>query len=135
MSYGIICSTTHLFLLWHYHHYTLFKLASSVNLLWCQLCTFYCPLRKKSCPLLPEVTNVHIQQIIHQKYLNLCLPSCCYGQVIFEQGKTKTRNSTVLRRSFRPSSTLQFPIFLVSINVSEQSFPYKFLVTYFGCDG
>ena len=31
-----------------------------VNLLCCQMCTFYCPLRKKRCTLLPEETDVHI---------------------------------------------------------------------------
>ena len=46
-----------------------------MNLLWCQVCTFYCPLRKKSYNILPETTDVHIHHHIHQKDLNLCLRS------------------------------------------------------------
>ena len=62
-------------------------LCLSVNLLWCQECTFCCPLRKKRCTLLPEATDVHIQQQIHQKDLNLCLPLYYYGKVIVELEK------------------------------------------------
>ena len=61
------------FLLWQQRRFYLFLLVSSVNLLWCQVCTFYCPLRKMRFIILPKGTNVHIQQHIHQKYLNLCL--------------------------------------------------------------
>ena len=56
----------------------------SVNLLWCQVCTFYCPLKKKNYTLLPEGTDVHIQQHIRQKDLNLCLLLYYYGKVIVE---------------------------------------------------
>ena len=35
-----------------------------VNLLCCQMCTFYCPLRKNRCTVLPEGTDVHIWQHI-----------------------------------------------------------------------
>ena len=66
-----------------------------VNLLCCQMCTFYCPLRKKRCTLLPEGTDVPIQQYIYQKDLNLCLSLYCYGKVIVELEKTQTRNLTV----------------------------------------
>ena len=41
-------------------HFRLFQLASSVSLLCCQMCIFYCPLRKKRCTLLSEGTDVHI---------------------------------------------------------------------------
>ena len=34
------------FLLWQQYHFCLFQLASSMNLLWYQVCTFYGPLRK-----------------------------------------------------------------------------------------
>ena len=41
----------------------------------CQVCTFYCPLSKKTCTLLPEGTDVHTRKHIHQKdwilYLSL----------------------------------------------------------------
>ena len=67
----------------------------SVSLVWCQVCTFYCPLRKKRCTLLPEGKNVHIKQQIHQKDLNLCLPLYYYGKVIVELEKTQIRNLTV----------------------------------------
>ena len=67
----------------------------SVNLLWCQLCKFYCPLRKKRFTLLPEGTDVHIQQYIHQKDLNLCVPRYYHDKVIVELEKTQTRNSNV----------------------------------------
>ena len=56
-------------------------LCLSVNLLWCQECTFCCPIRKKRCILLPEATDVH------QKDLNLCLPLYYYGKVIVELEK------------------------------------------------
>ena len=45
-------------------------MASYVNLLWCQVCTFYCPLRKTRYNILPEGTYVHIQEHTHQKDLN-----------------------------------------------------------------
>ena len=67
----------------------------SMNLLWCQVCTFYCSLRKKRCTLLPEGKYVHIQQYIQQKYMNLCLPLYYYGKVIAELEKTQTRTLTV----------------------------------------
>ena len=44
-------------LLWYLVRDFIFQLASSVNLLCCQMCTFYCPLREKRCPLLPEGTD------------------------------------------------------------------------------
>ena len=43
-------------------------LCLSVNLLWCQVCTFYCPLRKKRYIVLPEGKDVHIQHN-HQRDL------------------------------------------------------------------
>ena len=55
----------------------------------------YCPFRKKRCALLPEGTDVHIQQHIHQKDLNFCLPLCYYGKVIVELEKTQLSNLTV----------------------------------------
>ena len=61
----------------------------SVNLLWCQVCTFYCPL------ILPEGIYVHIQYHIHQKDFNLCLSLYYYGKVTVELEKTQTRNLTV----------------------------------------
>ena len=57
----------------------------SVNLLWCQVYTFYCPLRKKSCS--SRGHRVHIQQHIHQSYLNLCLPLYYYSKFIAELEK------------------------------------------------
>ena len=56
----------------------------------CQLCTFYYPLRKKRCILLPEGTDVHIQQCIREEDLKLCLPS--YPKVIVELEKNKKLN-------------------------------------------
>ena len=44
-------------LLWYLVRDFIFQLASSVNFLCCQMCTFYCPLREKRCPLLPEGTD------------------------------------------------------------------------------
>ena len=68
---------------------------SSVNLQWFQVCTFYCPLRKKRCTIFVEGTDVHIQECIHQKDLNLCLPLYYYAKVTVELEKSQTRNSTV----------------------------------------
>ena len=64
-----------------------------VNLLWCQLCTFYCPLSRYT--LFPEGKDVHIQQHIHKKDLKLFLPLYHYAKVIAELEKTQTRNLTV----------------------------------------
>ena len=66
-------------------------LCLSVNLLWCQMCTFYCPLRKKRCILHTEGTSIHIQQHIHQKDLNLCLPLYYYDKVIAELEKNTNK--------------------------------------------
>ena len=60
-----------LFRLWH--HCRLFQLVPSVNLLCCQMCTFYCPLRIKRSTLLPEGASAHIWKHIHQKDWTLCL--------------------------------------------------------------
>ena len=70
-------------------------LCLSVNLLWCQECTFFCLIRKKRCTLLPEGIDRYIQQRINQKHLNLCLLLYCNGKVIVELEKTETRNLTV----------------------------------------
>ena len=65
----------------------------------------YCPLRKKSFTFLSEGTNVHIQQHIHQKDLNLCYimllcQGCCWI------GKnTNKKFSCVMVLIMRPSST------------------------------
>ena len=69
------------FLLWQQHDFCLFLLVSSMNLLWCQVCTFYCPLMKKIFIILPEGPDVHIQQHIHQKDLSLCyIMLLCQGR-------------------------------------------------------
>ena len=68
----------------------------SLNLLWCQLCTFYCPLRKKRYTFVAEGTDVHMEQHIHQKELNLCLPLYYNAKVLVELGKTQARNLNVL---------------------------------------
>ena len=47
-------------LIWLERHFCLFQLTSSTNLLRCQMCTFYCSLRKKRCTLLPDGTDLHI---------------------------------------------------------------------------
>ena len=56
-----------------------------------------------------EGTDAHIQQNIHQKDLDFCLPLYFYAKVIVELEKTQTRNSTVLYMVLiiRPSSTLK----------------------------
>ena len=46
-------------------------------------------------PPIPEGTDVHILQHIHQKELNLCLLLYYYGKVIAEIEKAQTMNSTV----------------------------------------
>ena len=66
-------------------------LCLSVNFLWCQECRFYFPLTKKWCALLPEGTDIHIQQHIHQKDLNLCLPLHYQGNVIVELEKNTNK--------------------------------------------
>ena len=55
-------------------------------------------LRKKNYATLPEGTDAytHIQQHIHQKYLNFCLTSSDYSKVIDELEKTQKKNSAVL---------------------------------------
>ena len=65
-------------------------------LLWCQVCTFYCPLMKNRYTILPDGTDVHNQLHIHQKDLNLCLTSYNCAKDINELEKTQTTNSAVL---------------------------------------
>ena len=78
------------FLLWQQHHFCLFYLASSMslNLLWCQECTFYCAPRKKRYTFLSESTDVQIQQYNHQKDLSTCLSLYYCSKVIVELKKT-----------------------------------------------
>ena len=74
---------------WQQHHFYLFQLVSTVCL-WiccCQQCTFYCPLRKNRCTLIPDGTDIHIKQHIHQKDLNHCLPLYYYGNGIADLEK------------------------------------------------
>ena len=111
-------------------------LCLSVNLLWCQMCTFYCSLMKKRCTLLSKGTDVHIQQHIYQRDLHLCLQLYYYGKVIVELGKTQTRNLTVLMvLVIWPSSTLEFLFFWFQLNSLSNLFLKfgKFLVLYLGC--
>ena len=70
------------FLLCKKDHFCLFQSVSSLNLLWCQMYTFYCDLRNKRCTVLHEGTNVYIKQHIHQKDLNFCLSLYYYAKVI-----------------------------------------------------
>ena len=83
--------------------------------LWIQLQkTKISPAQKKRYSILPECTDVHIRQDIHQKDLNLSLTSCYYAKVVVELEKTQTRNSVVVVFLFflliiiRPSSTFNF---------------------------
>ena len=46
------------------------------------------PTQKKRYSILPEGTDVHIQQDIHQKDLKLSLTSCYYAKVVVELEKT-----------------------------------------------
>ena len=88
MPYSITCSTKILTLA-QKHHFCLFFLAPSLDLLWCQVCTFYCPLRKKRFIILPKGTDVHIQQHIHQKDLNLCLHCITMPRLLLNWKKQK----------------------------------------------
>ena len=108
-----------------------------MNLLWCQVCTFYCRLRKKRYTILPEGTYLHIQQHIHQKDLNFCLTSYDYSKVIDKLGKNTNKefNAVVVFR-MRSSSTFQF---VFGFNECLRNlFPRlinlrKFLLLYLGC--
>ena len=95
MSYGIpnsnkfltLATTSFLFLL-------VDILYLSVNLQWCQVCTFYCPLRKKRCNLLPESAGVHTEQHNHRKKFKPLSVTYYYGKVTVELDKTQTKNLT-----------------------------------------
>ena len=50
-----------------------------VNLLCCQMCTFYSPLRKNRCTVLPEGTDVHIWQHIRKIYPLSMITLVCLG--------------------------------------------------------
>ena len=81
---------------------------NSINFLWCQMSRFYCPLKRRD-TFLPEGIDVHIQQHIHQKDLNLCLTSYDYVKVIDELEKnTNKKFSCVMVFIIRRSSTFQF---------------------------
>ena len=81
MAFSIICFTKIITLAIASYLFIL------VGFLWCQVRTFYSPLRKKRYTLLPEGTDVHIQQHIHQKDLILCLPLYYYAKVLVELEK------------------------------------------------
>ena len=73
-------------------------LCLSVFLLWYQVYA-----------MLLSPQEVHIQQHIHKKDLNLCRPLYYYGKVIVELEKTQTRNLIVFMvLVLCPSSTLKF---------------------------
>ena len=65
------------FLRWQQHHFCLFEFV--LVCLW-----IYCAPRKKSYTVLPEGTDIHIQQHNHQKDLNICLSLYYYDKVIGE---------------------------------------------------
>ena len=98
-------------------------LASSVNLLWCQVCTFYCPLRKNRFTFLPEGLDIHIQEYIYQKDLNFChimllCQGCCWT------GKNTNKKFSCVMVLIVRLALWNSNLFLVSIDVSEKSFPY-----------
>ena len=82
------------FLPWQQHHFCLFQLASclSLNLLWCQECTFYCAPRKKRYTFFSKGSDVHIQQPNHQKNISPCQSLYYYDKVLFEQKKRKQKH-------------------------------------------
>ena len=51
--------------------------------------------QEKRYTILHKGKDVHNQQHIHRKDLNLCLPLYCYGKVTVKLEKTQTRNLTV----------------------------------------
>ena len=53
------------------------------------MCTCYCHLRKKRFIILPKGTDVHIQQHIHQKDLNLCLHCITMPRLLLNWKKQK----------------------------------------------
>ena len=98
-----------------------------MNWLWCQVCTFHCPLGKKRYIILPEGRDVHIQQHIHQKDLNLCLTSYDCGKIIDELEKHNKEFSCVKVFIMRSSSTLKFH-FVFGFNEYLRADLRKFLV-------
>ena len=59
---------------------------------------FYCSLKKRERhTILPEGTDVHIQQHIHQKDLNIRLTLYFHAKAIVELEKTQTKNAVILR--------------------------------------
>ena len=72
--------------------------------------------------LSPQEEKVHYFSWGHKcTHLNLCLKSYDYAKVIVEFEKTQTRKSAVL---WDQVAIWISNLFLVSVNVSEQSFPY-----------
>ena len=59
------------------------------------MCTFYCPVRKNRSTVLAEGANIHIQQHIHHKDLNFCLPLSYYGKFIVKLEKNTNKDSSV----------------------------------------
>ena len=61
-----------------------------------QECIFYCAPRKKRYTVLPEGTDIHIQQHNHRKGLNPFLSLYYYGKVIVElENNTNTKFNCV----------------------------------------
>ena len=58
---------------------------------------FIVPSKRERHTILPDGTDVHIQQHIHQKDLNICLALYFHARVIVELEKTQTKNAIILR--------------------------------------
>ena len=108
------------FLLWQTHHFCLFQLVPclSVNLMWFQECIFYCAPIKKRFTLLPEGTDIHIQQHSYLKDLNPCLSLNIMATSLLNWKITQTRNLTVFKVFvIWPSSIWNSYLFLISVNL------------------
>ena len=104
------------------------------GLLWCQMCTFFWPLRKKRCTILTEGTDLHIQQHIHQKNINLFLTSCYYTKIIVDLEKIQTNSTMQWNFVVRPSSKFQFAFgFNESVRIFFLIKFWKIIVLYLGC--
>ena len=98
-------------------HFRLFQLPSSVNLLWCQMCTFYYPFWKKRCTLLSEVTDAHIWQHIHPKDWTLCLSLNSFAQVVHL--KARLQYNTALPSVWASSSITLSEVYTMRTSTTQ----------------
>ena len=110
-----------------------------MNLLWCPLCTFYCPIRKKSTLFFQWGQMYTFSRIFIKKIETFVLTLHYSAKVIFDlEKKTNKEFNCVMVFVMRPSSTqFEIPICFwfqrMSLSNLFLTKFWNFLVLYLGC--